>query len=287
MFQYAIGRSLANRLGTSLGVIFRGIHNEGGNLVSTKREYELAVFRVRIDRCLDKDSPAAFPGLVDRVMNRYPIIRNGILGSPIPYLTEKQPHVYDDSVAKLAKDSILIGYWQNPKYFSGVEQELRRDFVWVQPPPTSVDEVSRSILSHTSVAIHIRRGDYALEGDHHGAHASLPLSYYQRGLELISARVQEPFFYVFSDDYDWVAQHIELPVPYRIVNVNTGKNSHYDMMLMGQCDHIIMANSTFSWWSAWLMEPKGGIIVCPRTWYVSSERNNDARHLVREGWTVL
>ena len=115
-----------------------------------------------------------------------------------------------------------------------------------------------------SVSVHIRRGDYLM---YDYFQACTP-EYYRRAIEFIISRVEKPLFFVFSDDLAWSGKFMEeCGVEYRLVDHNRGKDSYKDMYLMSRCRHYIIANSSFSWWGAWLGEDEGKTVACPSEWF--------------------
>ena len=160
------------------------------------------------------------------------------------------------------KKPIVYGYWQDERYFAGVEDEIRRAFTFRNIDRDNL-AIGIKMSSINSVSIHIRRGDYL---KYPNLQVCSP-SYYRRAINYIQEHVESPFFYVFSDDLEWSDRFMkQLGVDYCLVDNNRGKNSYKDMYLMTCCHHNIIANSSFSWWGAWLGNQKGKIVVCPSEW---------------------
>lgn len=174
---------------------------------------------------------------------------------------EEDINHYSDSVFSTHRP-IVNGYWQNERYFFNIAEDVRKAFTF-----RNIDQINKALgakmASCQSVSVHIRRGDYL---KYPNLQVCTP-SYYRRAIKFIKEKVKEPVFYVFSDDLKWSDELMkELGVDYQIVSHNRGKESYKDMYLMTQCKHNIIANSSFSWWGAWLAEKEGKIIVCPSEW---------------------
>ena len=155
----------------------------------------------------------------------------------------------------------VIGYWQNERFFESVKGQLRKKFVFC-----GIDEgnlqVAQEMSGCNSVSVHIRRGDYVTLGL-----LVQEDQYYDNAIRCIMDRVDDPVFYIFSDDMEEARTIISKYCDrYKIIDWNKGKDSYKDMYLMSKCRHHIIANSSFSWWGAWLNPQKGEIVVAPKDW---------------------
>lgn len=191
---------------------------------------------------------------------------------------------FDGSIFYL-KDAYLNGYWQSEKFFKDISPELRKDFSF-----KNIDKNNKLILNKiiksNSVSIHIRRGDYVTNPNFNKFHGGIcNISYYLKAIELIKRKVKKPVFFIFSDDLDWVKKNLPLLENTIFVDINKGKNSYKDLFLMSKCKHNILANSSFSWWAAWLNSNSDKIIVCPDKWFNS--RRLDSKDIVPESWIRL
>lgn len=158
------------------------------------------------------------------------------------------------------------GFYQNERYFADFEPEIRRAFTFNVALITEQNQQFAAQMQQCcSVALHVRRGDYMLPQffDNYGSICTEV--YYQRAVEKMLQRFPDAQFFVFSDDTDWVKQHLNLPNA-TYISHNTGKDSWQDMYLMSQCHHNIIANSTFSWWAAWLNAHENKVVMCPNIW---------------------
>jgi len=175
----------------------------------------------------------------------------------------------------------FVGYWQNLKYFVGRESEIRRMFQFKIPLNSVNVTLMAQIASSESIGIHIRRGDYL--NDKNLADICTE-KYYKAAIETIALEVRHPKFFVFSDDINWCTNNLGLDVAVYITH-NSGHYSYIDMRLMSKCKHLIISNSTFSWWSAWLNDNVEKRIYYPKRW--NGEIEEDTTHLIPESWNPI
>jgi hypothetical protein len=280
MFQYAVAHSLCfaskNKLRVDLD--FFQQHDESTDAF-TARVFELNIFKQIQIQSAKRNTLNLFlkEKLFYRLMRKicYPhrkIIRQTSCNLPIfPVNT---------------KNLYLEGYFQSEKYFRHIRKTLLSNFTFPQ-----LDERNRTVLrlienSENSVNIHIRRGDYTKKAimDYHGI---LPITYYETAIRHLSGQTSGNLnFFVFTDDPQWVRHHFLFIDNVHIIEGNTGKDSWKDMDLMTHCKHHIVANSSFSWWGAWLCRYEDKIVIAPERWNkaMSTEMTKD---LIPDKWTIL
>lgn len=171
--------------------------------------------------------------------------------------------------------SYLRGYWQSERYFGAYHDVIRADFRFAAPLDGAAKSWAESILSENAVSMHVRRGDYVSNPVTLAVHGVCALDYYVKAVEAVATRVRNPVFYVFSDDLQWVRENLALAYPVRVVDVNTGKASYRDLQLMSMCKHNIIANSSFSWWGAWLNANPDKVVVAPSRWFANGPQPRD------------
>jgi hypothetical protein len=163
----------------------------------------------------------------------------------------------------------LVGYWQTFRALETIAEDMRREFRFrFEPLGPNGEMLSRILDSSNSVSLHIRRGDYtlAVEGNR-----VLSMSYYSRAIELFRARIGNPVFFVFSDDIAYARANLPSDISAVFVSHNDDFRAHEDLRLMSACRHNIIANSSFSWWGAWLNSNSEKIVFAPRMWYANSD----------------
>lgn len=159
--------------------------------------------------------------------------------------------------------SLLCGYWQDERFFEGVENDLRRLF---RPARTLAEETLATISrmeSSNSVAVHVRRTDYLNVPQMR----SCDEGYQERCVRRLCEAESGLTAFVFSDDLAWCREHLRLPCPTRFVGHTPADRAYEDLWMMSRCRHHVIPNSSFSWWSAWLGEPNGGVAFAPRPWF--------------------
>jgi hypothetical protein len=188
------------------------------------------------------------------------------------YLVEKKLTNTDNLMTRKG-DVFLDGFWQSEKFFIDHRAALINEFVPKEELNTASNEALVKIQNSNSVSIHVRRGDYASDPETRKIHGLCPMDYYKRAITHIKQKVQNPIFYLFSDDPEWAKEHLKLKDA-DLIDFNGIKKAHLDMWLMAGCKHNIIANSTFSWWGAWLNRNDDKIVIAPEKWFADPSRNS-------------
>ena len=196
-------------------------------------------------------------------------------------------NMYNEMYAKvthldIGKDWYIIGFWIEEKYLHGRLDEIRKHFRFPEISDENNNRIADEIMSCNSVSIHVRRGDY-LSATYENMFVSLGRDYYERAVKRICGRVNDPRFFIFSDDVDFVRSEFAWLDNKNIVTGNSGDNSYRDMQLMSLCRHNIIANSTFSQWGALLNENEGHITVYPSAYL--KDRDNEEKRF--DGWVRI
>ena len=178
----------------------------------------------------------------------------------------------------------VSGYWQSEKYFKEIESELRNQFSILIPASKKNQVIIDQMQRENSVSLHIRRGNYVNVNHVNKIHGTCSLNYYNSAVAIISSKVTNPKFYVFSDDINWAKDNLYLNFETIFVDINDSKTDYEDLRLMSNCKHNIIANSTFSWWGAWLNSSNNKIVVSPNIWFKDEELNSLTSSLIPEEW---
>jgi len=279
MFQYAAGRALSLQYKTPLRLDISGFANYG-----LHQGFELH----RVFNC---SAEVASKTDVRRTLGwqSLPFVRRVLLRPSMAAFRHEnyiiEPHFYYwPSFHQLTKDSYLQGYWQSEKYFTDVATQIREDFTFKLPMKNKDAELVLDMNQLNSVSLHVRRGDYASNPEATSVHGLCSIEYYQMAIKYISERVHLPNLYIFSDDIAWVKNNLKIDFPHHYINHNHGAESFNDMRLMSLCKHHIIANSSFSWWGAWLNASVDKIVVAPHRWFAIDADESD---LIPSGWTRL
>ena len=204
-----------------------------------------------------------------------------------PYLLfENMDTNLDAEHLNLHNARLLMGYWQNNFYSEQVRDILLKDFSF--KPFEEAENIQLAKLIKTvenPVSLHIRRGDYFQKNLQVVYGSVCSLTYYKNAISYLQHHVNNPVFFVFSDDPDWVKANLHIENAHYIAH-NKGANAFRDMQLMSLCKHHVIANSSFSWWGAWLNPNPEKIIVAPDKWY-NKPKDQTLQHLSNEKWILM
>lgn len=187
------------------------------------------------------------------------------------------------SVHAEVRTAYLLGYWQVHNIADRMAPELRSEFAFMEAPAGKNLEALRLIgNTENSVSLHIRRGDYTLEAE---GNIALPMGYYNQAINILNSTLNKPTFFVFSDDIGFARRNLQKGLSVVYMDHNDSFSAHEDLRLMSACRHHIIANSTFSWWGAWLNQCTDKIVLAPRQWRVGG--CPDVSDLLPPGWRLL
>ena len=224
-----------------------------------RREFRLRHFNIEAEIASSRESYMSAWGHRRRYVARK---INRIIPFPYRfYIKEERP--FDGRLLELRVSHrvYLQGYWQDERYFKDIEDIIRENFTITIRHEKKNIEWARRISQSNAVCVHARRWNYEY---------ALPMTYYREAIKYVTRRVEDPHFYCFSDDPEWVERN--LAIDYRVTNIrhNRETKNYEDLWLMTQCKHYIVANSTFSWWGAWLNPDPDKIVVAPARWGYST-----------------
>lgn len=278
LFQYAAARSLADRLQCGLLLDLRGIAENGD------RPYQLDLFHVRAevaDAQMLATLPAWRSSRSGRIRQSLAFAMPGLVRSPIFW-----PHsfAYDSRIERLRYPVYMVGYWQTERYFAWDRARLLQDLT-LRPGSTADPGWEQKIRDSNSVSLHVRRGDYVSNPTAAQRHGTCDIAYYQHAICLLLQQQPDLEVFVFSDEPQWAADHMRLPAPIHIVDANSPDQGYLDLELMRSCRHHVLANSSFSWWGAWLCKHPGQIVYAPGSWFANP--GIDASDIIPSHWKRL
>jgi hypothetical protein len=271
MFQYALGKSLAETHGVPLKLDIRGY--ERPKRKETVRIYELNRYNIHASIATNAEI---------KTLQRQKRLLDIVFGRK--HIYQEKSFSYDPAVFSVGLDMYVSGYWQSYKYFQDIDSMVKRDFTLIESSTDEVAKLMTDIARADSVAVHVRRGDYVSNAHANAFHGVCSLGYYHEAIRYIKSQIETPHFFVFSDDIPWCRANLSLPNSVRFMDYS-GRNTHEDMRLMRACKHFIIANSTFSWWGAWLSSYSKKIVVAPKQWFQAQEIKQD--DLIPPNWIVL
>ena len=279
MFQYSLGKQIANKLGVDMKLdltsLLRTRRNE-----KHRRDYQMNIFNFEASFLLQPN----FISFLDRFHLNFllQIIKSLKLIGFKKYI--EKTFKAEELIINNPKDlTLYVGYWQSEKYFKSIETELRKDFQFKDDLSGEAKSIYKAIIKVNAVCVHVRRGDYVNTTD--GFNCS-NLDYFVNGTNYINKHTINPHFFVFSDDTEWCKQHIEFDYAFTVVDYTTDKIKYKeDLQLMASCNHFIMSASSFSWWAVWLSNKKKAKVVVPKNWFL--DNHTDVSDLVNESWVKL
>lgn len=279
MFQYAVARALQED--SKKDVYLDITHFEESKVPKegfTVRGYELHIFR--------KLRASVLNGRLRRFLLSKKIIFiffQRMLGMTLHFTTQNENEFVE---IPQERNLYLTGFFQSEKYFKQIRTSIVQDFTFPE-----LDYQNRllkeKIEAQNSVSIHVRRGDYIKSPAVLQYHGVLDMDYYKRAVALLEKNSTEPLtFYIFSEDEEFVKEEFSFLDSYHYVGNNTQHNSWKDMCLMKSCKHHIVANSSFSWWGAWLSE-REGLKIAPDNWFNKQNVAFDIHDFVPENWAII
>ncbi len=303
MFQYAFIKSLAKQRGQDnhffLDTSF--LNRKSRNANYTLRDFELGDYQIQgshgnhlcfqvislIDRTWKK--------LLDRVIDQKSQF----------WFTLKQhlsPIHFEDDVERIdippmkfnprhfqSSKSFYVGYFQSEDYFKNIQRELQKDFTPKGEPKSFLSVESYNFFQKiiqekgTAISVHIRRGDYVTLQDASAHHGVCSKAYYENALQKMKSQFSKPSFYFFSDDIPWVKNEFSHLEGAHFIENPPGKKSFEDIFLMSLCHGHVVANSSFSWWGAWLSQSQ--LVIAPKRWYAGVDPQNT--DIIPKHWMQL
>lgn len=265
LFQYAAARRLALRHQCCLVVDHHWFDHPCRG--ETRRSLELTRYRVAM-----------------RLATRFELLRwTPIRSRWSRYLTpllsmnlvRERGYSVNSNVLFAKPNSYLSGFWQSEAYFADIREQLLSELTPIVPPGTKDLALMEHMTHGEPISIHVRRGDYVSVASASAYHGVCTLDYYRRALLYVSERVNAPNLFVFSDEPAWAKANLRSPLPTHYVDHNPIENAFQDLRLMSLCRHHILANSSFSWWGAWLSRTQDGLVIAPTRWYAANRPTPD------------
>ena len=273
MFQYATAKALATRLNVPLAI---DLLYYSKKTKATPRLFGLDVFNT------DLKIKSDWRNLI-YVRYKLFFLKHINLLQMLKIFSDSHALYYEKGFENLKDGTILSGYFQNENYFKSIEAIIRSDFKFKNTLKGRNLELSEKIHSTLSIAIHIRRGDYVTNPVSNLAVCNQ--EYYHKAIEYITKKIVNPSFFIFSDDMEWVRNNIDFGnYPVIPIDWNNNENSYIDLHLMSLCKHNIIANSSFSWWGAWLNSNSQKIVIAPQQWFKNDLPNKNYSQYTPKKW---
>lgn len=266
MFEYAAGLNLALKSGAKLMLDTTYLNDRFPRPQITHRDYDLDVFALKPEfTALSKISSAV----------------------PIPgfWLGLDLISFFVKKILKVKQNPVLWGFYAGEKYFAENENAIRAAFRFRESLTGEAASVAKKIKEENSIAIHVRRGDYTLPR-YEKLYGKTNVSYYEQAIAHMEEKVSNPKFFIFSNDIAWCRENIKPKSPtVYLDDATSGPKGSFHLHLMSLCKHAILANSSFSWWAAWLNVNPEKIVVAPKRWHLdTSTESND---IVPSKWITI
>jgi hypothetical protein len=280
MFQYALGRRLAYQHRTSLKLDLTWFQTQ------TLRSYQLDTLKISAEIAspddIERFKLAKWGGLkggvYQAIQRRLPYYRQRVIAEQVP--------IFDVQVVKnVSRNAYLTGYWQSEKYFASIGSLVREELKLKVQPSADCRAWGEKIQGGQSASLHVRHGDYLDSLSAYRIHGICPLGYYNKAIHHIRKQFPETTLFVFSDDMDWARQNLGSYDPVKFVELTGKIRDQEELLLMSLCEHHIIANSSYSWWGAWLGSCPEKITIAPQNWFNDATRNT--KDLIPETWIRL
>lgn len=283
LFQYAAGFSLAVRHTTNLLLDTIQLDASTASENYTKRHFELDIFSFEPEFA----SPEMLLHFQKKETTTWQRIGRRLFPNALKWRTYRLEDLRYDKEFERFRDYIYLnGYFQSERYFAPVADQLRKHLQFRKAPSPENAKLLHQINSCMAVSLHVRRGDYLTPLNQKIFGNICTPDYYQKAISMIIKDVEQPSFFVFSDDIEWAKANIyisDFPVHY--VNINTGHTPYEDLRLMSNCRHHIIANSSFSWWGAWLNPRADKIVLAPPAWI--HDPGCVLNDVIPNSWTIV
>lgn len=272
LFQYAAGLSLSLRHQTQLKTAVQFKNSD------TSRSLGLSHFNLNLIEATQEDVNQLYSGsAVDRAIQ-------AVLPAQFKHVYKEKHFAYQSGFEKLGSNVYLKGYWQSERYFSTIANQVKDIFTLQPHLYSNILPLIEEIKQTESVSIHVRKGDYLLH-PYLDYYASLESTYYNNALAALQENLPQLKLYVFTDDPKWVEENLALPLPFTLISGVQTRSMYEDFQAMLSCKYHIIANSSFSWWTAWLSAREGKKVVAPKEWFKNGP--SDTADLIPKSWLIV
>jgi hypothetical protein len=278
LFQYATGRALSLKNNTQLRLDISAYDLN----IEPNRSFKLDAFNIPSDITIASQQDFKSIGVHDphdtsaiaKIKRKISVMRK-------KFIREKSSR-FEPSIMNCRSNCYLSGVWQSEKYFKEYASYIQSDLTLKKALSVEATALASQITSSNAVSLHVRRGDYVSVQKYTEKHGVQGSNYYQRAIDKINSEVMNPHYFIFSDDVEWVKENIA-PLTPALTIVSGTKNitDIEEMRLMSMCKHNIVANSSFSWWGAWLNPNPKKIVIAPKIWFQSDISSED---LIPASW---
>jgi hypothetical protein len=278
MFQYALGRHLANKHQCELKLDLTAFNDKRPRKNFVPRDFDLEIFNVRAEAATSKEIATFCKRTRVEVLDK---ALNKMFGTKASYIREPHFHFSRD-VFDAPDNAYLEGYWQTEKYFADIDSILRSEFKFREPMSDTAESLAKEISCVNSVCVNVRRGDF-VTNHRHGWFGN---DYFEHGERIIEQNSSDHVFYVFSDDIEWCEKNLRFKRPAMFVSHEfSGRKFQDYLRLMALCKHFIIPNSSFAWWAVWFNHNPEKTVIAPKRWF--NMPSLDTSDLFQPNWIKI
>lgn len=274
MFQYALAKNLAQKNNTEVVLDLTFLNHRLPFTKYTFRKLELDIFNV----AYKTSTLSKISKYFNNLSYIYQFVINKIKKVLFPnsYIKEKELYVFDNEVLKAKNNSYIDGYWQNERYFKEISDIIKKDFTSFKTPLSEKALKTKELINSTnSISVNFRRTDYVKNPEASAFYGVLGMDFYKEAIKIISERINNPHFFIFSDDIGWCKENFKIDFPTTFISKENSEGPIEDFRLMLECKNYIIPNSTFAWWAAWLNNTKEKIVIAPKKWIADPKINSE------------
>lgn len=271
LFQYAAARALSIGSGKTLVLEHGRLHASSGTM--TPRTFELQHF------CLSRPDAAPVIGRNPQGACQARCISAAVgLATRLPGVAWREKSLdYQPLPSTIGPLVVLEGYFQSYRYFQHIRKELLEELTLVEPVPSCNAQLMALVKSAPSVSLHVRRGDYVSNPAAAQFHGLCSMDYYRAAIESLESCHGALEYFIFSDDPAWCRENFAFLPKKHFVECNSPQAGYLDLNLMRHCKYHIIANSSFSWWGAWLADYSSSTVIYPRKWFADTPVDGESR----------
>ena len=278
MFQYATAYALSRATQQDLKLDTQRFKKDA------LRDFELSCFTLETVRATQEEVTSLRTyeeSLFEKLLRKLKGTKKTLAAS---YIKEKFYH-FDETLLSVKSECYLDGYWQSEKYFSMYREEILKQFTAKNNLHNDSQVYIEKMQNTPSVSLHIRRGDYVSNPDANSFHGLCSLAYYKSAVEEMNRQIPNAHYFIFSDDLVWAKENLTFIDQISFVDLGEDVPDYEEIILMSQCEHNVIANSSFSWWGAWLGEIERRVVIAPKQWFNDSSVNTE--DLIPSRWIRL
>lgn len=273
MFQYAYAKALQQK-GYEVKIdisAFETYKLHGG--------YQLDKYNIDLDSSIKDENEKFYKNtFFYKVLRRF--------GMDFSRRIKEKSLLFDNRFLEIEDNSYLDGYFQCEKYFKDIREIILKQFTINQEISNYTKEIENKIQnSQNSCSMHIRRGDF-VNSTNINIHGACDIAYYKKAIKYLEDKIVDMNYFIFSDDIEWVKENLAIENAIYI-DSKEKRIPHEDIYLMSLCKNNIIANSSFSWWSAWLNKNEKKIVIAPKRWFADDKLESQSKDIVCESWVRI